>query len=75
MFIMCCSHMDCTEAASALHDGRQDCAIVDMIIVVVVVVVVVVVAESIVVVVALVVDIILIQPSTTQALAFFIPRW
>ena len=76
MIIMCCSHMDCAEVASALHDGRQDFAIVDMIIVavVVVVVVVVVVAESIVVVVALVVDIILIQPSTTQALAFFIPR-
>ena len=59
---MCCSHMDCTEVASALHDGRQDRAIVDMVIVVVVVavVLVVVVAESIVVVVALVVDIILI---------------
>ena len=50
---MCCSHMDCTEVASALHDGRQNRAIVDMVIVVVVVavVLVVVVAESIVVVV------------------------
>ena len=53
LIIMCCSHMDCTEVASALHDGRQDRAIVDMVIVVVVVavVLVVVVAESIVVVV------------------------